>query len=95
MKTLLCKIAAVVIILVGCHYLWHSFHLRNMRQKFSIPTEITSAGQVVEGDPVTINIKGIVKYTDNHGLMVIEYKDSVGLPQQMVFHTPHTHDKIK
>lgn len=95
MKTLLCKIAAVVMIVAGCHYLWHSIHVNNLSRKFSTPTEVTSTGQVSVGDPITINMRGIVKFTDSHGLMVIEYKDSYGMPQQMVFHAPHTHDKIK
>ena len=87
--------AAVVIIMVGCHYLWHSIRINNLSRKFSTPTEVTSTGKVTVGDPITVNIKGIVKFTDNHGLMVIEYRDSMGLPQQMVFHSPHSHDKIK
>lgn len=95
MKTLLCKLAVVVIIVVGCHYLWHSISVSKLSRTFSTPTEVTTTGKVTIGDPVTINIRGVVKYTDNHGLMVIEYKDSLGLPQQMVFHAPHTHDKVK
>ena len=94
-KTYGYKLLILVVISAVCHYTWKYFYDNEIARKFATATEITVPIKISVGDPVTINIKGFVKYTDNHGLMVIEYKDSSGLPQQMVFHVPHTHDIIK
>ena len=92
-KTLLVKIAAVVTIVACCHYLWREIHVSNLSRRFTTPTEVNSMSKIYVGDPVTLSIKGIVKFTDVHGLMVIEYKDADGNLQQMVFHVPHTQPK--
>ena len=69
MRILLCKLLALVVIFAGCHIVWDSIHENNIRHKFLEPSKITSIYQLSIGDPLIINIKGIVTYTDKKDLV--------------------------
>ena len=93
MRIVLCKLLTLVVIFVGCHIAWNTVRDNNLKRKFLEPSTITSIYQLSVGEPLVINIKGIVTYTDKKDLAIIEYRDSSGNPQQLVFRVMQYHNK--
>lgn len=89
MKRISYKCVIVLAIIAACHAIWHQVRELDMKKQFLQPVELPLISNIKVGDPVSININGMVKYRDEDGLVVVEYKNNMGIINEMIFHIPY------